>query len=109
MAKLDASRASNEELRKANEDLRKDLQQLGERSTGERGPTIQTRAHPKPFSQAIMDVVIPASFITPNIVFTGVEDLEAHLTAFNAQMMISGGTNAMHCKMFMGTFIDTTL
>jgi len=35
MAKMDASRASNEEVRKANEELRKNLQQLGERSTGE--------------------------------------------------------------------------
>jgi len=94
MAEIDASRASNEELCKANEELCKDLQQLGERSTGERGLTTQPRARPRPFSQAIMDAVIPASFITPNIVFTGVEDPESHLTTFNVQMMISGGTNA---------------
>ncbi|XP_068504611.1 uncharacterized protein [Phaseolus vulgaris] len=109
MVELDASRASNEELPKANEELRKDLQQLGERSIGERGPTIQTRARLKPFSQAILDAVTLASFITPKIVFTGTEDLEAHFTTFNAQMMILGGTNTMHCKMFMGTFTGTTL
>jgi len=103
MVELDASRASNEELPKANEELRKDLQQLGERSIGERGPTIQTRARPKPFSQAILDAVTLASFITPKIIFIGTKDLEAHLTTFNAQMMILGGTNTMHCKMFMGT------
>ena len=34
MAEIDASQTSNEELRKANEELRKDLQQLGECSTG---------------------------------------------------------------------------
>ena len=34
MAQIDASQASNEELRQANEELRKDLQQLGERFTG---------------------------------------------------------------------------
>jgi len=56
-----------------------------------------------------MNVVILASFITPKIVFTGAEDLEAHLTTFNAQMMILGGTNVMHCKMFMGTLTGTTL
>jgi len=56
-----------------------------------------------------MHVVIPANFITPKIVFTGVEDPEIHLTTFNSQIMISGGTNAMHCKMFMGTFSGTTL
>jgi len=43
---------------------------------------MQTRARPKPFSQAIMDVVVPASFITPKIIFTGTEDPEAHLTTF---------------------------
>jgi len=98
MAKIDASRASNEELRKANE-----------RSTEERGPITQQRARPSPFSLAIMDVVIPASLIMPKIVFIGAEVPEAHLTTFNSQRMISGGTNAMHCKMFMGTFIGTTL
>ena len=63
------SRASNEELHKAKEELCKDLQQLGERYTGERGLTIQPRARPRPFSQVIM-VAIPASFITPKNVFT---------------------------------------
>jgi len=53
-----------------------------------------------------MDVVIPANFMIPKIVFTGVEDPETHLTTFNAQMMISGGMNVMHCKMFMGTTLQ---
>ena len=56
-----------------------------------------------------MDVIIPANYITSKIVFTGVEDLESHFTAFNAQMIILGGTNTIHCKMFMGTFMGTTL
>jgi len=47
---LDASRASNEEVRKANEELHRDLQWLGERSMGERSPTTQERARPMPFS-----------------------------------------------------------
>jgi len=109
MEEIDAPWESNEELRKANEELRKDLLQLGECSKGERGPTIQPEARPRPFSLAIMDAVIPASFITPKIVFTGAEDPEAHLTTFNAQMMISGGTNVVHCKMFMGMYTGTML
>jgi len=56
-----------------------------------------------------MDPIIPTNFITPKIVFTGVEDLETNLTTFNAQMMISGGPDVMHCKIFMGTFTSTTL
>jgi len=47
--------------------------------------------------------------MTPKITFTGIEDLEAHFTAFHTQMMISGGTDAMHCKLFMGTFSGTAL
>ena len=47
-----------------------------------------------------MDAVVPTNFMTPKIVFTGTEDLKAHLTAFKAQMMISGGTDAMHCMLF---------
>jgi len=56
-----------------------------------------------------MDVIIPANYITLKIVFMGVEDPKSHLMAFNAQMIISGGTKAIHCKMFMGTFTGTTL
>jgi len=62
-----------------------------------------------PFSQAIMDVVISTNFMTPRITFTGTEDPETHITTFHTQMMISGGTDAMHCKLFMGTFAGTTL
>jgi len=56
-----------------------------------------------------MDTVIPANYITPNITFTGVKDPESHLNTYNAQMIISGGTYAIHCKMFMGMFIGTKL
>jgi len=47
---LDASRVSNEELHKANEELRRDLQRLGERSMGEQSSTTEERARPMPFS-----------------------------------------------------------
>jgi len=109
MEEIDASRANIEEFHKANEELRKNLQQLDQRSTGERGSIVQPRARPKPFSQVIMDALVPPHYITPKIVFTGGEDPENHLTTFNAQMIIYGGTNAVYCKMFMGTFTGTTL
>jgi len=64
---------------------------------------------PEPFSRAIMDEPVPAHYVTPKIIFTGVEDLESHLTAFNAQMIISGGSDAVRCKMFMATFTGTTI
>jgi len=54
-----------------------------------------------------MDELVPPHYITPKIVFMGVEDPENHLTVFNARIIIYGGTNAVHCKMFMGT--GTTL
>jgi len=47
--------------------------------------------------------------MNPKMTFTGTEDFEAHITAFHTQMMILGGTNAMDCKLFMGTFSGTTL
>jgi len=61
------------------------------------------------FSQAIMDVVIPTNFMTPRITFTGTEDPKANITTFHTQMMIFGETDAMHCKLFIGTFVGTTL
>jgi len=38
-----------------------------------------------------------------------VEDPESHLTAFNAQMITSGGSDVVRCKMLMGTFTGTTI
>lgn len=50
----------------AKEELRRDLQSMGERTTGERILPVPVRARPMSFSQAIMDTVIPANFIDPN-------------------------------------------
>ncbi|XP_068467073.1 uncharacterized protein [Phaseolus vulgaris] len=40
---------------------------------------------------------------------TGVEDPETHLTAFHTQMMLSGGSDAVYCKLFMSTLSEITL
>jgi len=71
---LAASQAKNEELRRTNEELCKNLQQAGERVVDERAPPTPPRAFPMPFSQAIMDAVIPTTFVGPKATFTGVED-----------------------------------
>jgi len=78
-----ASHADNEELCRTNEELRRDLQQAGERTVNERAPPIPLRARPMPFSQAIMDTTFPTTSLGPKVTFTGVEDPEAHLTAFH--------------------------
>jgi len=41
--------------------------------------------------------------------FTGVEDPETHLTAFHTQMMLSGGSDAVYCKLFMSTLSGIAL
>jgi len=56
---------------------------MGERTTDERTLLILVRARPMPFLQGIMDIVIPASFMGPKIAFIGIEDPEAHITAFH--------------------------
>ena len=75
----------------------------------EQEPTTPPRDFPMPFSQAIMDAVIPATFVGPKATFTGVEDPEAHLTTFQTQMMFVGGSDAMRCKLFMSTLAGTVL
>jgi len=75
----------------------------------EQEPATPPRAFPMPFSQAIMDAVIPATFVGPKATFTGVEDPKGHLTTFHTQMMLTGGSDAMHCKMFMSTLTGTAL
>jgi len=57
-----------------------------------------------------MDEPVSAHYITLKIsFFTGIEDPENHLTAFNAQMILSGGTDGFQYKIFMGTFTCTSL
>jgi len=62
-----------------------------------------------PFSQAIMDAVIPATFVGPKATFTGVEDLEAHLTAFHTQMMLVRDSDVVRCKLFMSMLVRTVM
>jgi len=56
-----------------------------------------------------MDEPVPAHYVALKITFTMVEDPECHHTAFNAQMIILGGPDAVWCKMFMGTFMGTKI
>jgi len=47
---------------------------------------------------------IPQNFVIPKITpFTGASDPKSHLKSFQARMLISGGTDAICCKMFIGT------
>jgi len=103
------SQADNEELPITNEQLRRTLQQAGEHTVDERAPPIQPRARPMPFSQAIMDIVLPTTSLGLKVTFTGVEDLEAHLTAFQTQMMLTRGSDAVYRKLLMSTLAVTTL
>ena len=61
------------------------------------------------FSLPIMDAVIPVTFVGAKATFTGVEDPEAYLTAFHTQMMLTGGSDTVHCKLFMSTLTGMML
>jgi len=109
-ADLAASRETNEELHLSNEELRRDLQnQAGGREEGDREPAMPPREFPMPFSQEIMDAVIPAMFVGPKVTFTGTEDPEAHLTTLHTQMMLVGGSEAVRCKLFMTTLVGIAM
>jgi len=106
---ISASRANNAELRRANEELRKDLQQVGERATDELAPPVPLKARPMLFSQAIKDTALPTTSLGPKVSFKGVEDPEAHLTALHTQMMLTGGSDVVYCKLLMSTFVSAAL
>jgi len=107
---LVASQARNEELNRINEELRKALQEREERATGDRSaPPSPPCSFPMPFSKEIMDSVVPANTVAVKASFTGVEDPEAHLTAFHTKMMLSGGSDAVYYKVFMSTLSGKTL
>jgi len=96
-------------MRRTNEELRINLQNVEESTVDERAPPLPIKAPPMPFSPVIMDTVIPATSMGPKVTFTGVEDPEAHLIAFHTQMMLSGGFDAVYCKLFMSTLAGTAL
>jgi len=72
-----------------------------------RGSGIQTRL--REIAQSLSHEPVPAHYVAPKITFTGVEDPESHLTMFKVQIIISGGSDAVRCKMFMGTFTGTAI
>jgi len=75
---------ANEELRKTNMELRKNLQQSDRRSNRERTSNLPVRDTPMPFLEAIIDKVVASHYITPEMAFfTGIKDPESHVAAFN--------------------------
>ena len=97
-ADLTAFQARNNELHRANEELRRGWRDIDEPETA-----TLPREFSTPFSQAILETEIPNTFTGPKVTFTGMKDPEAHLTAFHAQMMLVGGSDAVRCKLFMST------
>ena len=97
-ADLTASQVRNDELHRANEELRRGWRDVDEPETA-----TPPREFSTPFSQAILETAIPNTFTGPKVTFTGMEDPEAHLTAFHTQMMLVGGSDAVRFKLFMST------
>ena len=96
--------ARNEELCRANEELRRGLHNHpGSREAEDREFFTPPGEFAMAFSQSIMEAVIPHTFVGPKVTFTGMEDPEAHLTAFHTQMMLVGSSDAVRCKLFMST------
>ncbi|XP_068503896.1 uncharacterized protein [Phaseolus vulgaris] len=103
-ADLEALHVRNEELRRVNEELRRGLRNnQGQREQEEMKHLTPPREFSTPFSQEILGAAIPNTFAGPKAIFTGMEDPEAHLTAFHTQMVLVGGFDAARCKLFMST------
>jgi len=97
-AELVASQTRNDEVHRTNEELRR-----GWRDVDEPELVTPQREFLTSFSQMILETVIPNTFTGPKVMFTGMEDPEAHLTAFHTQMMLVGGSDAVRSKLFMST------
>jgi len=70
---------------------------------------LETEEGP-PLARRVIEEMVPPHFLIPKVTpFTGEGDPESHLKAFRAQMLISGGNDALRCKMFVGTLTGTTL
>jgi len=56
-----------------------------------------------------MNTTLPTTSLSPKVSFIGVEDPKAHLTAFYTQMMLTGGSDVVYCKMLMSTLSGAML
>jgi len=56
-----------------------------------------------------MNTALPTTSLGLKVSFTGVEDPEAHLTTFHTQMMLTGGSDVVYCKMLMSTLSGAVL
>jgi len=93
----------------ANDDLLRRMQTRDEQERGRRTEIVMPKEG-YPLSASIMSEIVPQHFIIPKIhPFIGNADPEAHLKAFNAQMLVSGGSDAVRCKVFVGTLAGTAL
>jgi len=103
-ADLAASQTRNEELCRMNEELRRGWRNnSGLRDGDEPEGSTPPRELSTPFSQPILETVIPNTVVGPKVTFTGMEDPEIHLTVFHTQMMLVGGSDTVKCKLFMST------
>jgi len=104
-----ASQANNEELCRTKDELRRNLQQAAKCAIDEHAPPIPPRARPMSFSQTMMDTALPTTSLGPKVTFTGVENPKAHLTTFHTQMMLTGESDAVYCKLLMSSLAGATL
>ncbi|XP_020234647.1 uncharacterized protein LOC109814597 [Cajanus cajan] len=64
----------------------------------------------QPFSEAIEREVVPPYLAIPRITpFDGTQDPDEHLMIYRAHMLINGGSDAVFCKLFVGTLTGTAL
>ena len=96
---MEENARANEELRKTNKELWRNMHRHERRNVRTRSPNMSSRDDPKPFSHQIMEEPIPPHFIKPKItLFSCVEDPESHLKEFRAQMIILDGRSSFDAR-----------
>lgn len=107
----DALRQQNEEIKKKVDDTYVMLQnQVANLRRLERETTNKLPHDFQPSSKAIEVEPFQPYFLVPKIEdFHGSKDQRRRLTNFQAQILISRGSNALCCKMSLGTLLEASL
>ena len=96
-------------LQRENEELRRALREQNVDTTTGTLRVLKQSVDPQPFTQEIMtEQVLPHCMVLEMAPYLTVGDLKAHLKLFRAQMIISKRSDAVQCKIFLGTFTRTT-
>lgn len=100
---LEEMQATLELLRRKNQALQQEMNTINN-ETVQQTVLVLEAENSQPLTPAIMNVVVPENFKSPNLEhYDGQTDLKVHFATFKTHTMIIGVFETLKCNLFLGT------